>query len=214
MEPVSCCEHNIVLNMFLLKWGGAILKRIRNMLSGVSLVDVVLVLFMMVLLAYLTAHLFTGIEPDKESNSIDIIVRTSAAGVFGYFISRNFGRKVRKTSSGSTSAVSRQTIDAATSSPIGFRAQSPSDPEQGTLNTVDPSAEVTEYADTVQAAAQCDRMQVLIVSAIGLFSLIVLLIARQFYSTAGEFTAIVSQLRDFLSASIGFLISCGNNLSD
>lgn len=214
MEPVSCCEHNIVLNMFLLKWGGAILKRIRNMLSGVSLVDVVLVLFMMVLLAYLTAHLFTGIEPDKESNSIDIIVRTSAAGVFGYFISRNFGREVRKTSSGSTSAVSRQTIDAATSSPIGFRAQSPSDPEQGTLNTVDPSAEVTEYADTVQAAAQCDRMQVLIVSAIGLFSLIVLLIARQFYSTAGEFTAIVSQLRDFLSASIGFLISCGNNLSD
>lgn len=214
MEPVSCCEHNIVLNMFLLKWGGAILKRIRNMLSGVSLVDVVLVLFMMVLLAYLTAHLFTGIEPDKESNSIDIIVRTSAAGVFGYFISRNFGRKVRKTSSGSTSAVSRQTIDAATSSPIGFRAQSPSDPEQGTLNTVDLSAEVTEYADTVQAEAQCDRMQVLIVSAIGLFSLIVLLIARQFYSTAGEFTAIVSQLRDFLSASIGFLISCGNNLSD
>ena len=214
MEPVSCCEHNIVLNMFLLKWGGAILKRIRNMLSGVSLVDVVLVLFMMVLLAYLTAHLFTGIEPDKESNSIDIIVRTSAAGVFGYFISRNFGRKVRKTSSGSTSAVSRQTIDAATSSPIGFRAQSPSDPEQGTLNTVDPSAEVTEYADAVQAEAQCDRMQVLIVSAIGLFSLIVLLIARQFYSTAGEFTAIVSQLRDFLSASIGFLISCGNNLSD
>ena len=214
MEPVSCCEHNIVLNMFLLKWGGAILKRIRNMLSGVSLVDVVLVLFMMVLLAYLTAHLFTGIEPDKESNSIDIIVRTSAAGVFGYFISRNFGRKVRKTSSGSTSAVSRQTIDAATTSPIGFRAQSPSDLEQGTLNTVDPSAEVTEYADTVQAAAQCDRMQVLIVSAIGLFSLIVLLIARQFYSTAGEFTAIVSQLRDFLSASIGFLISCGNNLSD
>ena len=214
MEPVSCCEHNIVLNMFLLKWGGAILKRIRNMLSGVSLVDVVLVLFMMVLLAYLTAHLFTGIEPDKESNSIDIIVRTSAAGVFGYFISRNFGRKVRKTSSGSTSAVSRQTIDAATSSPIGFRAQSPSDPEQGTLNTVDPSAEVTEYADTVQAAAQCDRMQVIVVSAIGLISLIILLIARQIHSTAGDFAAIVSQLRDFLSASIGFLISCGNNLSD
>lgn len=190
------------------------MKRIRNMLSGVSLVDVVLVLFMMVLLAYLTAHLFTGMESDKESNSIDIIVRTSVAAVFGYFISRNFGRKVRKTTSGSTSAVSRQTIDTATTSTIGFRTRSSTDPEPGTLNTIDPSAEMTAYPTPVQSATQCDRMQVLIVSAIGLFSLIVLLIARQFYSTAGEFTAIVSQLRDFLSASIGFLISCGNNLSD
>ena len=73
---------------------------------------------------------------------------------------------------------------------------------------------VTDTTEQLQSSVCCDRIQVVVVSIIGLFSLIVLLVARQFPSTAAEYTAIVSQLRDFLSASIGFLISCGNRLSE
>ena len=96
-----------MLLKFYCNGGDGMLKRMRSIMTSICLVDIMLVLYMLVLLCYLTVHLFTGIEPEKESNTIDIIVRTSAAAVFGYFISRNFGRKVGGSVTGTVSAVSR-----------------------------------------------------------------------------------------------------------
>ena len=199
-----------MLLKFYCNGGDGMLKRMRSIMTSICLVDIMLVLYMLVLLCYLTVHLFTGIEPEKESNTIDIIVRTSAAAVFGYFISRNFGRKAGGSVTGTVSAVSRQKIDAGTGQ-IGFRAQLASESEEIVQNDADML--VTDTTEQLQSSVCCDRIQVVVVSIIGLFSLIVLLVARQFPSTAAEYTAIVSQLRDFLSASIGFLISCRNRLS-
>ncbi len=55
------------------------------------------------------------------------------------------------------------------------------------------------------------NIQVVIVSVIGLLSLIILMVTRQFQNVTSELTAVMSQLRDFVSACIGFLISYGKN---
>ena len=63
--------------------------------------------------------------------------------------------------------------------------------------------------DTSKTIMCCSRLQILIVSTIGLISLLLLLIARNNTAVSSELTATVSQFRDFVSASIGYLVSCG-----
>lgn len=70
-------------------------------------------------------------------------------------------------------------------------------PEQqlpGTIQTTAP----TEYRN---------KMQILIVSLIGLLSLVALLVSYSLKNESSGFVSTVSQLRDFVSTCIGFLIS-------
>lgn len=57
----------------------------------------------------------------------------------------------------------------------------------------------------------CSRLQIVIVSTVGLVSLLLLLIARNYTVLTPEFSATASQLRDFTAAAIGYLVSCGKN---
>ena len=195
------------------------LRRIAKKLSAACIVDTVLIVYMLILLSYMTARLFIGVGTDGSSNVIDIVIRTSAAGVFGYFISRNFGRRSNKTSLENIDAVYQKSIDGDSSGQIGFQVRDRVDANAAAGQSLEgdtsvQTGKISGYQSAVPSTEGCDRVQVVVVSVIGLFSLIVLLVARQFYSTSTEFTAIVSQLRDFFSASIGFLISCGKGTSE
>lgn len=195
------------------------LRRIAKKLSAACIVDMVLIVYMLILLSYMTAHLFIGVGTDGSSNVIDIVIRTSAAGVFGYFISRNFGRRSNKTSLENIDAVYQKSINGDRSGQIGFQVRNRVDTNAAAGQSLEgdtsvQTGKISGYQSAVPSTEGCDRVQVVVVSIIGLFSLIVLLVARQFYSTSTEFTAIVSQLRDFFSASIGFLISCGKGTSE
>ncbi len=57
-------------------------------------------------------------------------------------------------------------------------------------------------------------MQIFVVSVIGLISLTILFLTGYIENVTTEIAAIISQLRDFVSACIGFLISCGKNTAD
>ena len=59
------------------------------------------------------------------------------------------------------------------------------------------------------ASGNCNKIQITVVSVVGIFSLILLFIAGKFLDTTHEISATVSQLRDFVSACVGFLVSCG-----
>ncbi|MFQ9800604.1 MAG: hypothetical protein ACLR23_18665 [Clostridia bacterium] len=60
----------------------------------IRLVDKFLMLFMLILLVYSAFNLFAHEEYTQDTNAIDVIVRTSAAAIFGYFLSSNFTKGV------------------------------------------------------------------------------------------------------------------------
>lgn len=63
-------------------------------LKMISLVDKFLMLFMLVLLVYSAFNLFNHEDHSQDTNAIDVIVRTSAAAIFGYFLSSNFTKRI------------------------------------------------------------------------------------------------------------------------
>ena len=158
-----------------------IFENIKQSLDAISLIDKILMAYMGILLVYIAIHLIWGATM-QESTSVDTIIRTSASALFGYFISKNFIR-----SNSETEAKSKMNI------------QAQSDLIQQEKNTA------------VNTSVCCSRLQIIVVSAIGFIALVLLLISRNYTQTTPEFSATVSQLRDFLSASIGFLVSCGKS---
>ena len=158
-----------------------IFENIKQSLDVISLIDKILMAYMGILLVYIAIHLIWGATM-QESTSVDTIIRTSASAIFGYFISNNFIR-----SNSDTESKSKMNI------------QAQSDLIQQEKNTA------------VNTSVCCSRLQIIVVSAIGFIALVLLLISRNYTQTTPEFSATVSQLRDFLSASIGFLVSCGKS---
>lgn len=156
-----------------------IFETIKQSLSGICLIDKILMAYMGILLVYIAIHLIWGATL-QESTSVDTIIRTSASAIFGYFISNNF---------------IRSNSDTESKSEMNIQAQN--DLTEQEKNTA---------ADT---SVCCSRLQIIVVSGIGFIALVLLLISRNYTQTTPEFSATVSQLRDFLSASIGFLVSCG-----
>lgn len=160
------------MKKFFYKWKTAFLR--------INLADRFLLLFLFILLLYTLLHLLLGTSESQEPNTIDIIIRTSLASVFGYFISVAFSKPVPE---------------------VPKESEIPA-PLMG-------SDDVENKTAAVQNTHR--NIQIYIVSGIGLFSLFILIIARHFQIFTPEFTATISQLRDFTASCIGFLISCGNS---
>lgn len=138
------------------------LQIIRTSFSRISLVDKFLLLFLFLFLAQIAYALFTKTESSELINSIDIIIRTFASAMFGYFLSGRFSDTLPR--SNMIPAISQTTAQTAT------------------------------QADTSAP------------SSVGLISLIILLILRNTSSVTDAMIAPLTQLRDMLSSSIGFLI--------
>lgn len=64
----------------------------KKSLLRIPFVDKCLILFMFILLTQSAISLFHGGAASKDANDIDLIIRTSSAAIFGYFISGNFIR--------------------------------------------------------------------------------------------------------------------------
>lgn len=63
---------------------------IRPELAGIHLVDKCLILFMTILLIQSACTLLGFPGNTAQANEIDVIIRTSSAAIFGYFLSANF----------------------------------------------------------------------------------------------------------------------------
>lgn len=181
-------------------------KKIKSVIMKISLVDRLLMLFMLFLLLYTAFNLFSGAAA-QDSNPVDIIVRTSAAAIFGYFVSGNF-IKTDSSDTAPTVNISAKTESETAENEnqiknqIGFETSSfdNSDLEIGT-------ASFEEYK--APASGYYNKIQMTIVTVIGILSLILLFIAGRLGDITPEISAAVSQLRDFVSACVGFLVSCG-----
>ena len=181
----------------------AVWKRLLQKINSICLVDRLLFLFMGMFYLYIGVHLLTGAISLDHAHPTDVIVRTSAAAIFGYFISANFSpsntaaRTISQTPEPQSLSKESPANLPLLQNKIGFQAK-----EKPTDSASRLSAQTGSTLD------DCGQQQVVVVAVFGLISFFLLLFARHLPELSENLTAIISQLRDFVSASIGFLVSC------
>lgn len=178
-------------------------KTFQKILGSICLTDRILLLFAILLLGYIVLDLsiYTG---TKQNATVDTVIRTSLASIFGYFISINFSAS---TESSSANPPPVQTIheEKTTSTnslklkAIGFDAG-----EETSYETPQKIPASTKNSTSLNVGS---RFQIYVISFIGISSLIILLWTGNFQNLTAELMDVLSQLRDFVAASIGFLIS-------
>lgn len=180
-----------------------LLIKAKRHITKIKLVDRFLIIFMLILLLYTAIGLFTGMTDSQSGDTIDTIVRTSSASIFGYFISTNF-IKANAAHSITDPHINSPDLPMPANDEnlsVQLSAQngsaSPADDAEGPVTDIPPNHTF------------CSKLQVTIVSSIGGCALILLFIIKFFIAETSGIPATVSQLRDFVSACIGFLISCG-----
>ena len=189
----------------------------QETLCRIHPVDKSLLLFMLILLIQSAVNLFLPASGSSITGDIDIVVRTSAAAIFGYFLSANFighdeasGQATQSAQAHILKAGNGPVQDSAPRAQIGFSA----------AETAPDSA-----APPVQMPQQSIRcLQVRAATFIGLFCLIALLILWPLMLIVGNLTQLgivspasdsvtgtIVQFRDFISGCVGFLIGCPTN---
>lgn len=179
----------------------------QETLCRIHPVDKSLLLFMLILLIQSAVNLFLPASGSSITGDIDIVVRTSAAAIFGYFLSANFigqdeasGQATQAAQAHILKAGTDPVQDSAPRAQIGFSAG-----ESDTETAVPP-------VQVPQQSIRC--LQVRAATFIGLFCLIALLILRNLTQlgivspASDSVTGTIVQFRDFISGCVGFLIGC------
>ena len=183
-------------------------KRARNKWGRIHLVDKCLLIILGIFMLQSAMNLFLAERTSPEMNTIDVVIRTSAAGIFGYLISTNFDqdkkRPGRQAAQGAASAASTAATpqEPAPQARIGFDTGG-----GGGLAQPQPPQVTGESRDQ----KNCDRTQILIVAAVGIVSLCVILVYRNWFTAGPAAAGTLTQFRDFVSGSVGFLISCSTS---
>lgn len=181
------------------------LQKIRNTFSRISIIDKFLLIFLFFFLVQITYGLFVSLESSAQTNSIDAIIRTFTSTVFGYFLS---GRFSDSPSGNITLAIPPKATQTTPTSPSSI---------QNKIGFSDIPADKTDSGNavlrTVPVPASKHMFQTMIVASVGLISLIIILILRNTSAITDAMTAPLTQLRDMLSSSIGFLIGSKNPLN-
>lgn len=163
------------------------------------LADGMLLLFMVVLLIQTGHNLFFHELAQGDSVELDVVLRTTTASIFGYFIS---------------AGVQGRSLNTAvrTTNKIGFSTPQEDGPVDS-LEGVSAPVSQAERPDqpALEETQEADRLgrQIVIVGSIGLAALGLLILARNCEQSSQESLATLSQLRDFVSGSVGFLIGHG-----
>ena len=179
--------------------------KIKETLRNTCTVNKFLMIIMLILIMQLAYSVFFSKINTQDTSSIDTIIRTSAATIFGYFLSGNFAGKGANTNSVTPAEGTELTAGSGESdlkNKIGF------DSDGGGTQSSLQSGEIKIYENS---GGRCGKLQVTVVSVICILSLLILILLRN-YGFIGEDAAVtVSQLRDFVSACVGFLVGCDKN---
>lgn len=190
---------------------------IKSGFSKIHLIDKCLIIFMIVLLGQSAYGLFFHVNGASEGNTIDVIIRTSTAAIFGYFLSANFIRNSSLTNDGFKTVNPNKTDISPSPDPEGIRNQI------GFVANPSSSQDVQDYGyikDT-PVPSKADKtpstnLQIITAAAVGLFCLGILILVKNtgIIEDNHSATATVAQFRDFISGSVGFLIGCPTGRND
>lgn len=177
----------------------ALLSRMTSWWHRLHLVDRLLLIFMVILLAQSARSLFSYECASQNSDALHTAIRTTAASIFGYFISAGF----RGANQDGTSIQAESDSAAGQNKAKKLTTQTSLSEHEGT------SIEARSKTIVDQPGESTDqrlRQQMLIVGMIGISSLLMLVIACDSTQDTTNAAAALSQLRDFVSGSVGFLI--------
>lgn len=153
-------------------------QRLRHSLRHMRLSDRCLCLFLLFLLLQSAWHIFLPPDLTKEFDAMDAMIRSSAATIFGYFISNAFGNMPEKNET-----------------EISLKSREKN------------STESLSDGNPLPSGTNCRiRQQILIVAGVGFFSLVIITFVRLYTSPSHDAIASLSQFQDFLVGSIGFLV--------
>ena len=151
--------------------------QIIKSLSCVRLKDWILILFMIILMVQITYNLFQH-ELLGNSSPIDNVIRSTTAGLLGYFMGDGFSRRKDENPNNTLNS-----------------------PENSSKET--PST----YNPDFHHSSKTSNIQVLVIGFFGIISLLILIITRNMHVLTAENIATISQLRDFVLGCTGFLVS-------
>lgn len=194
-----------------------IIQLFKDLPLTAKVIDGFLVIFILLLIGQMVIGLFFRRPASQEAQGIDIVMRATASSIFGYFLSANFLRNTKKTKKSKEhnhdKVLKGKEIESGTrelgeeschNERIGF---STSVAEKDYIDIETGMKEIFhESKEEDNSNSSCNLTQVIIAACVGILSLIVIIIARNFTDMDQSTMAVVVQMRDFLSSSVGFLI--------
>lgn len=202
---------------------GTLWENLRAAFAKIHLVDKCLLMLMFVLLAQSGYVLLTNGANSEQANPVDIIVRTAAASIFGYFLSANFVQRQTAAKGHDIKAQKPEVLEGDGENQIGESLHMPQNKigfalEKRETELEQGSAIGEEIPQDNGKISGVTRLQILTTAAIALFCLIALILVRDITGTAAPVsaaaTAVASQFRDFISGCVGFLIGCPTSKSE
>lgn len=166
--------------------------RLASLLKRISLIDKCLLIFMTIFMIQIIFNLFVNEVGSENQNLIDVIIRTSAAAIFGYFISNN--NLISKNNQTDLSKNINNNSDEFRSDESIFNNNSK---EEKVLQ---------EHKNEDKSKNEIRDERIIIITVLGVISLLALIIVRNFFDLNSTATASITELRDFISNAIGFLL--------
>jgi hypothetical protein len=145
-----------------------------------------------ILMAESIYNLFSGKVNLINSNDIDIVIRTTSAAIFGYFLSANFASRSKnklKNSPKETKVLDKKTI----------------------VISHEKTQVTTQKDINDKKELSANNQQIIVATTIGIIALIVLMVARNSIDITDKSIATIAQMRDFVSGCVGFLLGCPTN---
>ncbi|CCL26593.1 TPA: hypothetical protein ACSVPQ_000376 [Clostridioides difficile] len=187
------------------------IKNIKKAWYKIKLIDRCLIIVMAILMFQSIYNLFVNEVNSQDTTTIDVVVRTTSAAIFGYFLSANFiKRPLRKYTN--TDVSSNLFIDN-NLSPKG--QESSQNNIMNVKNTIGFTSEADNYEKKIPInnnegfeEGETSELQIIIATVICIVALTVLFVVRNFTTTTSASLGTISQMRDFVSGCVGFLLGC------
>lgn len=184
-------------------------KSLWTSFCNIRLIDKCLMLIFIIILAQSVFALLNPADIESDVEHIDIVLRTALASIFGYILSANFNKKAS-----SANIATKQSSPAQ----IGFSEAETLQPTD-TIKMADSQKSNTKNTKTASPKMQYNlsegnKLQTIVITSICVISLVILMVIRD-VETGLEATSsavsTITQLRDFVSACVGFLIGNPDN---
>ena len=170
-----------------------ILKALIKCWHEVSISDKSLILIMIILLFQCVHNLFTPEPITPNKISVNVVVRTSVASIFGYFLSENF--------------LKTQVVKSKTTNLIIPLNQDDNENANGCINKDENSPTIYTPINKEVKNYICNKtVQILIAVIVCIISLLCLIIGNNLNLIPYGTNPTVVQFRDLISSCLGFLL--------
>ena len=166
----------------------------------ISISDKALIIIMLILLIQSIHNLFTPEPSEATALSINIIIRTSIASIFGYFLSENFLKNEIIKNNNSNIAV-----------PLNKNKVDGNKSEDNTNNFISDDNNSKKLSLDLKEYICNKTLQIIVALTVCIISLLSLIIGNSFDLIPSSANPTVIQFRDLISSCIGFLVGHSSN---